>query len=213
MAGNVPPGAGGRWAGTGQALGVFVLAGGRSRRLGIDKRLLQIDGRPLLRVVFDRWQDWCPVLLGGPVPAGVWPGPQWLDPTAGLGPARALHAALQRWRRDAWFLSADVPWLPSEVLVSVARRCRGPACLWDAHVFRVGRWFVPVGWVHPTALRPRPPASFQRWWSAVRCEVLDPAAFPSEDVPWWQDLDTLADLRFWRQYWLYRGHILHTPSR
>jgi len=211
MADNVPPGAGGRWTPTDRGLGVFVLAGGRSRRLGIDKRFLQIDGRPLLRAIFDRWQDWCPVLLGGPVPAGVWPGPQWLDPAAGLGPARALHAALRRWGRDAWFLSVDVPWLLPDVLGHVARRCGGPACAWDAHVFRVGRWFIPVGWVHPTALRPRPPASFQAWWRAVRCEGLDPTASPADDVPWWQDLDTPADLRFWWRYWLRRGHVLQVP--
>ncbi|MCS7311301.1 MAG: NTP transferase domain-containing protein [Acidobacteria bacterium] len=208
MADSVPPGARGRWAHTDRGLGVFVLAGGQSRRLGVDKRFLEIDGQPLLRAIFDRWRDWHPVLLGGPVPTWVWPGPQWLDPAAGLGPARALAMALRRWGRDAWFLSADVPWLPSDVLGHVARRCGGSACGWDAHVFRVGQWFIPVGWVHPTALQPRPSASFQQWWQVVRCEVLDPSAFSSDDVPWWQDLDTPADLRFWRRYWLRRGHIL-----
>jgi molybdopterin-guanine dinucleotide biosynthesis protein A len=208
MVGRDRLGTGPGGVGLDREVGVFVLAGGRSRRLGVDKRFLQIDGYPLLRSIFDRWQDWRPVLLGGPVPTRVWPGPQWLDAGSGLGPARALDAALRRWGRDAWFLSADVPWIPPDLLACVVRRCEGPACPWDAHVFRVGRWFIPVGWVHPTALRPHPPASFQTWWKAVRCEALDPKDFPSAHAPWWHDLDTPADLRFWRQYWLRRGYLL-----
>lgn len=35
-----------------------IMAGGKSSRMGRDKALLPVDGRPLLSVLAHRWRDW-----------------------------------------------------------------------------------------------------------------------------------------------------------
>jgi molybdopterin-guanine dinucleotide biosynthesis protein A len=96
----------------------FVLAGGKSSRMGKDKALLQFRGRPMVEIAVDKLRSFCaavsivgeredlsgyaPVVRGERVEAG---------PAAGI--EAGLRASMQVW---AMFLPVDVPLLPGELL-------------------------------------------------------------------------------------------------
>ena len=74
----------------------LVLAGGRSRRMGTDKALLTVDGRPLVSHVATRLATLCPTVLVAPGPRRllqvVWP--QDDDRIAGAGPLAGILGGL-----------------------------------------------------------------------------------------------------------------------
>jgi molybdopterin-guanine dinucleotide biosynthesis protein A len=76
-------------------LGGIVLAGGAARRLsGVDKPMLEVDGKPLLRHAIDALEAASPVIVVGPQRPGL-PDVLWApeDPPGG-GPVAALSAGL-----------------------------------------------------------------------------------------------------------------------
>lgn len=96
----------------------FVLAGGRSSRMGVDKALVSLDGRPLLAHALQ-------ILRGAGLAASVAGGdaaltafaPLVQDSRAGLGPLSGICAALSstsaRW---AVFIPVDSPLLPASLV-------------------------------------------------------------------------------------------------
>ncbi|MFN7971527.1 MAG: molybdenum cofactor guanylyltransferase [Acidobacteriota bacterium] len=90
----------------------LILCGGRSRRLGRDKALLPIGGRPIVARVADAL---APVagtvrLLGRPVPGVDLPSIADLEPFA--GPLAALGLGLPRCEApQAFVVSCDMPFL------------------------------------------------------------------------------------------------------
>lgn len=116
-------------AGSVHAAGV-VLAGGQSRRMGRDKALLVVDGRPMAAVVADalRGAGCSPVLavggdavaladLGVPVVADGWPGE---------GPLGAIVTALAHTRAPTMVVACDLPWLSAEVIATVIAAAARP---------------------------------------------------------------------------------------
>lgn len=73
----------------------IVLAGGAARRLsGVDKPMLEVGGKPLLRHAIDALAAADPVVVVGPERAGV-PGVRWArEQPPGSGPVAALAAGL-----------------------------------------------------------------------------------------------------------------------
>ncbi|SEF56782.1 molybdenum cofactor guanylyltransferase [Bryocella elongata] len=96
----------------------FVLAGGRSSRMGRDKALLELDGRTLTEIAIGKLREFCAeVAVAGSREdlsglARVVP-----DLRPGLGPAAAVEAGLsastQPW---ALFVPVDAPIVPVELL-------------------------------------------------------------------------------------------------
>ncbi len=100
-------------------LGV-VLAGGRSSRMGIDKRALVFEGKTLLKRTFDLLTglvDEGDVLISGNVPGESLAVP---DVEKGLGPVGGLQAVLQceHVREGDWIIltPVDMPGLNVEVI-------------------------------------------------------------------------------------------------
>jgi molybdenum cofactor guanylyltransferase len=97
----------------------FVLAGGRSSRMGRDKALLQVDGRPLVEVALDKLRRMgvaAPRIAGAQTDlsshARVVP-----DLHPGCGPLSGIEAALAATTRPLnLFLPVDMPLLPSRFL-------------------------------------------------------------------------------------------------
>ena len=102
----------------------FVLAGGRSSRMGVDKALIQLGGEPLIAHALG-------ILREAGLPASIAGGQMGLsafapvvaDRQPGLGPLSGICAALAstsvQW---AVFLSVDLPLLPASLLDWLLRR-------------------------------------------------------------------------------------------
>lgn len=100
-----------------------ILAGGHSRRMGSDKALLRLDGRPMVISVADAlWEARChPVeCQGGDVAAlaaiGLHAVP---DDTPGSGPVRAIAQALARHRGPIVAVACDLPGLRAATVRAV----------------------------------------------------------------------------------------------
>jgi molybdopterin-guanine dinucleotide biosynthesis protein A len=104
----------------------FVLAGGRSARMGSDKALVQLDGLPLLAHAIGILQE---AGLAASV-AGGQPGlsafaPLVEDNRPGLGPLGGICAALASTSAPwAVFLSVDLPLLPASLLGCLLQHAR-----------------------------------------------------------------------------------------
>lgn len=119
----------------------LVLAGGASRRMGRDKAFLELDGRPLIRVVIERVAEVCAEVLVVAGDAQRYAGqgaPVVEDRFRGVGVLAGLHAGLQAASHDlALAVACDMPLLNSDLLrafvgwaegfdVVVLQEARGP---------------------------------------------------------------------------------------
>jgi molybdenum cofactor cytidylyltransferase len=114
----------------------IVLAAGASRRMGRQKLLLPIGGRPLLARVVDAvvasrvgetivvvgWEseDLAAILSGKPV--RIVPNPDWAE-----GQSHSLRVGLAAVTRDAGaalFCAADQPWLTTDLINTIIDRWR-----------------------------------------------------------------------------------------
>jgi molybdenum cofactor guanylyltransferase len=96
----------------------FVLAGGKSSRMGQDKAFLRLRGIPLIRIAIDRLQMACdPVSILGNNSALSEFGSLIPDETADCGPLSGIVQALRHSSHD-WSLitPVDVPLLPPVLL-------------------------------------------------------------------------------------------------
>jgi molybdopterin-guanine dinucleotide biosynthesis protein A len=112
----------------------FLLAGGRSSRMGRDKALLELGGRTMVEIGLDKLRVTCPrVSLVGNTPElgrfGVRVVP---DAMTGCGPLGGIVAGLEASETE-WnlFLAVDVPFVPVEVLKMLLTRseAEGAVCV------------------------------------------------------------------------------------
>ncbi len=111
----------------------FVLAGGKSRRMGRDKALLEIGGRPMVEMAVETLQSFCAevAIAGNRDDLGSF-APVVLEERVDAGPAAGIEAGL-RMARQPWtlFVPVDVPLVPPELL-----------CGWAEQVLREPRVVV-----------------------------------------------------------------------
>lgn len=96
----------------------FVLAGGRSSRMGRDKSLVELQGKPLMERAVERMRTVADsVHIVGDRPDLACFAPVIPDRMSGVGPLAGLQAALAATESD-WniFLPVDLPLLPAEFL-------------------------------------------------------------------------------------------------
>jgi molybdopterin-guanine dinucleotide biosynthesis protein A len=103
---------------TPQPIGGYVLAGGRSSRMGTDKALLQLAGKPLIAHALAKLRRICLdvyILSGNPAHASYAPLVTDLHPNC--GPLGGIEAALTHSAHD-WnlILPVDIPFLPTAFL-------------------------------------------------------------------------------------------------
>lgn len=107
----------------------FVLAGGRSRRMGRDKALLPWGGGDLLAHALDRLRACCADvrILCGPEPRYTERGvPVEVDVARDLGAVAGLLTALERTAgRPALVLAVDLPHVPPALLEALVAGLRG----------------------------------------------------------------------------------------
>lgn len=95
-------------------VGGYVLAGGKSSRMGQDKALMMLEGRPLVERAVAKLSAICrEVRILGSRPELARYAPLVPDLHSGCGPMGGLEAALKDCRSDwSLFLPVDVPFLP-----------------------------------------------------------------------------------------------------
>jgi molybdopterin-guanine dinucleotide biosynthesis protein A len=116
--------------------GLIILAGGRSRRMGTDKALLPVQGRPVIERILHGLKGWGEPLvvtnrpeayrhLGVPLVADRYPG---------KGPLAGIHAGLSRSRHRINLVAAcDMPFVSRAVADVLLARLDG----YDASVPRM----------------------------------------------------------------------------
>lgn len=103
----------------------FVLAGGRSSRMGTDKAALQLNGRTLLQHAVQTVGrvTGSQVIILGSQQLYVSYGPVIEDHYSGCGPLAGIHAALSNSRtRFNLIIAVDTPFLSSALLRHMAAR-------------------------------------------------------------------------------------------
>ncbi len=96
----------------------FVLAGGKSSRMGVDKALLEFRGRPMVEIAVEKLRNFCAAvsIAGNREELGAFASvvPETrLDAGPAAGVEAALKASEQNW---AVFIPVDVPLVPAELL-------------------------------------------------------------------------------------------------
>ena len=185
---------------------VIVLAGGASRRMGMDKRTLPIDGVPMLQRTLDRLGSASILVVVDPrdplpfcLPGNARAVP---DTRPGEGPLAALEAASAALERSvALVVAADMPWVEPVVLrLLVDRLAARPdamvACLGDDR----GPRPLPLA-VRPERVLPRITALLdggeRRLWTLLVDALVVPLPdwLPLDpDRATLRDVDTAADL-------------------
>ena len=108
------------------SLSAIVLAGGASRRLGLDKAQLTFGGRPLLHIIIDRLSPVCDevIVAGGrrhDLDGPHAPGRVVYDAVPGQGPLAGIEAGLRAASSDfALVVACDMPFLNPALLSYMA---------------------------------------------------------------------------------------------
>lgn len=113
----------------------FILAGGRSRRMGTDKAFLVYRNEPLIRYSIRACRSFTSDvrIIGEPARYNCFGLPVISDSGESLGPLSGIYTALQHSpTRFASITACDMPLLPPEFFILILQRIPGP----DAVVMR-----------------------------------------------------------------------------
>ena len=96
----------------------FVLAGGKSTRMGQDKALLQLGGRTLVEIAVEKLREFCAeVSIAGNRDDLAGYAPVVREERVDAGPAAGMEAGLRAANEEwAMFLPVDVPLVPAGLL-------------------------------------------------------------------------------------------------
>lgn len=197
----------------------FVLAGGQSSRMGRDKALLEVDGRPLIALAVDRLR----ALSLEPRICGARPdlacfAPVVPDNFPGCGPLGGLEAALAVCRAEySLFLPVDLPALPVDFLrwllaraaagdaLAIIPECGGrpqPLCAVYHRKLQPGfRAALASGSYRVMAAAASSAASLGEPLDRFRvesvCAAIAPGTLPASPPPhrWFRNVNTPADYR------------------
>ena len=120
----------------------FILAGGKSTRMGTDKAFVELDGRTLLSRALDLARSVTPDIRIVGDPAKFSPfAPAVEDIFPNSGPLGGIHAALRSSHTDLnLILAVDVPFVSPALLQYVIMRARNSASATVTLAQADGRW-------------------------------------------------------------------------
>ncbi|MGO9084007.1 MAG: molybdenum cofactor guanylyltransferase [Candidatus Sulfotelmatobacter sp.] len=122
----------------------FILAGGKSTRMGTDKAFLALDGRTLLARALDLARSVTPdVRIVGPAATFTVFAPVVEDVFPECGPLGGIHAALRASRAELnLILAVDNPFVPPALFPFLITRARASAA--TVTVARAGGGWQPL---------------------------------------------------------------------
>ena len=124
-------------------LTAFILAGGKSTRMGTDKAFVMLSGRTLLERALDLARSVCAdiKIVGDPGKYGAF-APVVEDIYPGCGPLAGIHAALRSSQSDSNLIVAvDLPFLSTRFLEFLIARSRTGSMV---TVVRTNRGWQPL---------------------------------------------------------------------
>jgi molybdopterin-guanine dinucleotide biosynthesis protein A len=135
-------------------LSAFVLAGGRSSRMGSDKAFIELEGRTLLARALDLLRVITPeVSLVGPADKFAAYGAVIEDVFVGCGPLAGIHAALSASMTELnLMLAVDLPFVPQSLLRFIVEQARASDML--VTVPRIAGGFQPLCAVYRRGFAP-----------------------------------------------------------
>ncbi|MBS1913177.1 MAG: molybdenum cofactor guanylyltransferase [Bacteroidetes bacterium] len=105
---------------TPQKITAAILAGGRSTRMGRDKAMISVNGRPMLeRVAGAAYDAGLEVMVVGREQGADWHGPAVRfvqDDFPDAGPLGGIATALRHARTPVLALACDMPWISAEMI-------------------------------------------------------------------------------------------------
>lgn len=133
--------------GTAADLTVFILAGGKSTRMGADKAFVTLDGRTLLARALELARSLTPDvrIVGDPAKFAAF-APVVEDIFRECGPLGGIHAALRASQTELnLILAVDVPFVSAALLQYLIARARnsGNATVTVARAGEAGSRFAP----------------------------------------------------------------------
>lgn len=122
----------------------FILAGGKSSRMGADKAFVTLNGRTLLQRALDITRSVTPIVRIVGVPQKFTPfAPVVEDIFPGCGPLAGIHAALRASDEELNFiLAVDLPFVPPALLHFLIARAQNSSC--TLTVPRIGERWQPL---------------------------------------------------------------------
>jgi len=120
----------------------FILAGGKSMRMGADKAFIMLDGRPLLARALELAHSVSSdVRIVGDAAKFAPFGPVVADVFRNCGPLGGIHAALRASRADLnLILAVDIPFVSPPLLQYLIRRANTAAAARATVPQTSGRW-------------------------------------------------------------------------
>lgn len=134
-----------------QGISVAVLVGGKSRRMGTDKALVPVGGRPLIQRVVDTVRPLTTdlIFVGANAHGYAWLGGRAVDDSVSTaGPLAGIYTALSVARfHHCLVVACDMPFLNARLLRHMHRR----ATSWDVVVPRLDGHLEPLHAVYSRA--------------------------------------------------------------
>lgn len=122
----------------------LVLAGGASRRMGRDKALIELDGKPLIQIVVEKMAQVCNevLIVAGDTQSYKGVGvPVVADRFRGVGVLGGLHAGLAAANNELTLaVGCDMPFLNPNLLLAFARWAEG----FDVALLKRGEYVEPL---------------------------------------------------------------------
>lgn len=187
-----------------------VLAGGKSRRMGRDKALLELDGQPLIEWVIQRIGRVCSEVLVVAGDAERYAGlgaPVVTDRFPGVGVLGGLHAGLHAASHELILaVGCDMPFLNSTLLRSFVDWVGG----YDVAVLRRGEWVDPLHAAYRRTCLPAMEAEIRAgrrriisFFPQVRVRYVTEAEVAAIDPELWslRNVNTPADWEAARNDW------------
>jgi len=139
----------------------FVLAGGRSSRMGTDKAFLRFEGRTLLARALDLLRALTPeVCIVGPAAKFAPHGRVIEDVYPGRGPLAGIHAALSASTTELnLILAVDLPFVSESLLRFIVEQARAAVAV--VTVPRIAGGYQPLCAVYRLAFAPLAEAALE----------------------------------------------------
>jgi len=181
----------------------FVLAGGRSSRMGTDKAFLEFNGRTLLARALDLLHLLTPeVRIVGPAAKFAAHGPVVEDTYTGRGPLAGIHAALSSSATEMnLILAVDLPFVTESLLRFILEQA--DASLAVVTVPRIAGGYQPLCAAYRRAFAPAAQAALESGrnkidalFSAATARVLEESELRrfAFDAGMFENLNTPEDL-------------------